>query len=231
MGTVAAVVGAGASLYGAVSSANAADEANSIARRSADLQAQIAMREQDRADEQWKRYKDIFSPVEDQIVAEAMQGPRYGLAEGRASADVAQAFDKSNAIAQRTATRYGLDPSSGRFADVMAKGNNLRGLAEVDAMNRSRMAEDDKAWAKKLTSIEIGKGLPAQSAALMNSAAAGYGNTANNMYGLANQYANSASKGMQSFGNQLSKIDWGSSGGSSSGGGSTYEPWNNGDLV
>lgn len=198
------------------------------------MQYEVAMRQEDRADEQWKRYKDTFFPVEDAIVEEAMKGPQYGLAEGRASADVAQAFDKSNAITQRSATRYGIDPSSGRFADVMTKGNNRRGLAEVDAMNRSRMAEDDKAWAKKLAAVELGKGLPAQSASLMNSASAGYGNAASNMYGMAGQYANSAGKGMQVAGNAMSNIDWDKVGGWFGGGSSTdasYQPWNNSDLV
>jgi hypothetical protein len=204
-----AIAGAAVAAVGVISSSNSANAANATAKDGMKMQKNIAGRQLDMADEQYDRYLDLYGDLEKGIVYEAQKGVDYEEAVGTASADVAQAFDKSHEIAKRDLTRYGMDPSSGRFAELESDYTNNRALAEVGARNMARQQVDDESWAKQLTAMNLGKGLPSDAANMMNSAASGYGNYTAQMNNMANQYSQSASKGMQAFGSSMNNVDWG----------------------
>lgn len=195
-----AVAGAAISYLGAKESADASEAAMAQQGRAADRQAEVAERQQDIADEQWERFKEVFAPLEDEIVASAMEEPDYAKAEGRATADVQGAFARSEEATARAAGRYGLDPSSGRY-DEMRRVNALdRTKTEVQQRNLAREQEDDKAWARKVAASSLGRGLPADARAGLSAAGRTYGDQAG-MYGRqAQDFASQAGSGMQAAG-------------------------------
>ena len=199
--TGAAVVGAGAALWSASESANSGRKADKRAKEAAEAAAAIAGKEAQLAEDQWNYYLDTYRVAEESIVEEAMAEPDYEGAAGRATADVAQSFDRSGDISRRNLTRRGIDPSSGTAIDVSRRTGTDRALAEVGARNISREQEDDKSWARRMAAVGLGKGIPGQAASLMSSAGAGYGRASDRASREATGYAGSAGRGVQAAGN------------------------------
>ena len=89
----AALVGAVAApvIGGLMADDNGAEGANNAAAAASDLQAQISR-------DQWNRYKEIYEPLERQMVDEAQDyasPENYAKAAGEASATVSQQFSKA----------------------------------------------------------------------------------------------------------------------------------------
>lgn len=196
----------GMALLGGKKSAKQSNQMSAEARAAYGQVKGIGDKQAAFADAEMERYDTSFRPIEDQIVTEAQAGPDYEGAMGRSNADVAQSFDKAQGINERNMQRYGIDPSSGRYGAQRDQYATNRALAEVGGRNQARAQEDDKSWARRLTALDIGKGNRGDAINAMGSAAGNYQNYATGMQSQANQAANSASKGVQTFGGQLDKI-------------------------
>lgn len=159
------------SIYSAEKQADAMSGA--MGQQTALLQRQVEM-----AEEQWARFQEVYGPLEDSIVAEAMEEPDYAGAAGRATTDVRKAYGTAEESRRREMGRYGLDPSMGRSTSMIDKGKRSEALAEVGARNLARQTEEDKSWAKKIAAASLGRGLPADAAMMMSSAASQYGQQA-----------------------------------------------------
>lgn len=130
-----------------------------------------------------KRYESVFQPIEDQFVKEATEygsEERQAAAAAEAKADVQTSAAAAKAQAQREAAALGINPNSGRFAGIQRAGEMGTALAEAGAANNARTATRDKGLALKADVVNLGRGLPAQSAqaasvglAAGNAAAAG----------------------------------------------------------
>lgn len=197
---------AGTSLFGASKSASAANKATAAGEASAALQYDIADRQMNIAEDQWQHYLDYFQPIEEQLAQQADRAPDYEGAASKASADTAQAFDKNVGITERSMGRYGVNPNSGRFAGMENQFALGRAAAEVNARNNARNTEDDKAWARKLATVELGKGLGSNASSALSGAASNANSSAQMQFGIANQKAQEASRGFQTFGQQLPGI-------------------------
>ena len=124
------------------------------------------------------RYKDVFQPLQDQFVNEAKNydsPEKQAEAAATAKADVMKAADQQQQINQRTMASMGLNPASGRFQGQARADSLNTALSSAGAQNAARQTVRDKALALKADAINIGSGLPAQSAA-----AAGLGLNAGN---------------------------------------------------
>lgn len=155
------------------------------------IDQQLATQEQQAgwATEDRARYKDVFQPLEDEFIKEV---DNYGSSErqaqlaGEARADVLKAAETQRQTSQRQMASMGLNPTSGRFQGVQRAGDLNTALASAGAQNSARTQVRDKALALKADAVNMGKGLPSQSAT-----AAGIGLNAGNS-AVGNQTAGNA---------------------------------------
>jgi hypothetical protein len=141
-----------------------AGDANAAATDSSRLQAQIAS-------EQWNRYKDIYSPLEDGMVKDAQNydsPENYAKAAGDASATVSQQFGKARDRLSRTP---GLDPSSGAYQANLSGLDLAQAATDATQQNAARQKVKDTAYARKTDALSLGKGLPAQASSALASSA------------------------------------------------------------
>jgi hypothetical protein len=114
------------------------------------------------------RYNKVFKPVEDQFVKEAKNyatPARQREAAAEARADVTSAAAASRETARRQEQAMGVSPLSGRYAGIERAGELGQSLATAGAENNARTQMRDKGLALKADVANLGRGLPAQSAA------------------------------------------------------------------
>jgi len=114
-----------------------------------------------------ERYESDFKPLEDEFLAEAKDyasPERQAAAAAEAKADVQSAAAVAKATAQREAAALGINPASGRFAGIDRAGEMGTALATAGAANTARQGVRDKGLALKADAVNLGRGLPAQSA-------------------------------------------------------------------
>lgn len=134
------------------------------------IDQQIATQDQQNkwALEDRTRYKDVFQPLQDEFVetAKNYDSPeKQAQAAAEAKADVMSAANQQQQVNQRTMASMGLNPASGRFQGQARADNLNTALASAGAQNTARQTVRDKALALKADAINIGAGLPSQSAA------------------------------------------------------------------
>lgn len=147
----------GGSLLGNNSATNASADATN-------LESQIAS-------DQWNRYKQIYSPLENEYVQEAQNydtPQQYAKAAGQASATVSDQFSKANQQLDRTP---GLDPSSGAYTAAKMGLNLAQAASDATAQNQARQQVKDTAWARKTDALSLGKGLAATASSELGSVA------------------------------------------------------------
>lgn len=106
-----------------------------------------------------------YRALEDELIGEVRrfneQQARDQFA-GQALADVNQAVGQQRNIASRNLQRMGINPNSGRFAQL----NNQYALQGAtlgsQAMNRARSGAQDRALQMKANAVALGRGLPQQ---------------------------------------------------------------------
>lgn len=151
-----------------------------------DQQMYTAEQQQKWAEEDRKRYKDKFLPLEDEFIKEASNygsPERQAAAAAEAKADVRTAVDQQRQISARQMAAQGINPASGRSRAVASSEDIQAALASAGAQNNARTTVRDKGLALKADAINLGKGLPSQAAA-----AAGLGlNAGNSATGNSNQ--------------------------------------------
>lgn len=165
------LIGAGVSLLGGMLGGKKASKTEDAAAAASRLQSEIAK-------EQWDRYKQIYAPLEQQLVGEAQGYDSAGnlaLAAGQASADVASQYGKARARLTRTP---GLDPSSAAFQASMVGLDMNQAAADATMQNSARQRVKDTAFARRAGVLELGKGLSNSAAANSGSAARGLGDLA-----------------------------------------------------
>lgn len=110
------------------------------------------------------RYEDIYQPVEDKQVENALtwdSADRKSQRAGMAGQRVASAFDAADAEATRSLESFGVDPSAVRFG-ALNRGSKLARAASIaGAQNKSDIDTDMQAVALRGDVINTGKGYPA----------------------------------------------------------------------
>lgn len=133
---------------------NGAQGANDAAADSTRMQAQIAR-------DQWERYKEIYEPLERQVVGEAQNydnPENFARAAGEASATVSNQFGKARDRLTRTP---GLDPTSAGYGASMVGLDLAQAATDATQQNAARQKIRDTAYARKTDALSLGKGLPA----------------------------------------------------------------------
>ena len=164
MSSAITAVVAGAVVSSVQADDNGAEAANNSVADANALQAQISR-------DQWNRYKEIYEPLERQMVDEAQDyasPENYAKAAGEASATVSQQFSKARDRLTRTP---GLDPSSGAYQSSLVGLDLAQAANDATQQNLARKNVTDTAYARKQSALALGKGLDATAASGLASSA------------------------------------------------------------
>ena len=129
------------------------------------------------ADEDRRRAKTVFEPLQDQFIAEAQgfdTAGRRAQVGREAVGDVRQQFALGRQQEERRLASMGVRPDSGRGMDVMGRGRNAESLAAAGATNLARRNVEDVGRNLRTGAINMGAGFsvnPATSMGLSNAAA------------------------------------------------------------
>jgi hypothetical protein len=143
---------------------NGAEAANNSAADANRLQAEIAR-------DQWNRYKQIYAPLEGEVIGlakDAGSRAEYEQAAGDAAATVSQQFGLAR---DRLSRAPGMDPSAPSFTKGMMDLDLAQAASGATQQNVARRAIKDSAWNKKVSALGLGKGLDTTAASGLASAA------------------------------------------------------------
>lgn len=119
------------------------------------------------SEEDRQRYQDLFQPLEERFVEEAStwdSQDRQAQRAAEAKADVLQNAAAQRAASQRQAASMGVNPASGRFQGLDRASELQTALAAAGAQNQARDQVRKEGVAMRADAVNVGRGLPAQSA-------------------------------------------------------------------
>jgi hypothetical protein len=146
------------------------------------------------------RYNSLYGPQADQYAREAgsyASNERLQHEMGRAESGVMQAGNAAQINAEQQLQGFGVDPSSGRYADLIRASKTADAAAAAGAGEQARRATEMEGTRRKETAMNYGAQLPAAGVNALNSAYQGIAGAENAALGLANTGVNlttSASK-------------------------------------
>ncbi|HEU4854388.1 MAG TPA: hypothetical protein VFS89_03770 [Nitrosospira sp.] len=140
-----------------------------------------------RATEQWNIYQDLFKPVEERMVSEAMNfdsPERQSRMAAEAGADVTRGYDAARDQSQRTMAAMGINPNSGRFAGLANENSLMQAKDTAGAMNRARRDTEMQGIALRTGAAQFGRNMPSTGIAAdsmaLNAGNSAVGNLASN---------------------------------------------------
>lgn len=185
------------------------------------------------------RYQNIFQPEENQLVQDAnsyASDARIKSNMGSAESTTEQDMEAGRQNSLRDLQAYGIDPSSGRYAELDQAERAKQAAAAAGAGQQSRLATEATGRALRSEAIQVGERYPGQITNELNTAmqgvsgaenaALGNANTGANMFGAAAPFIKfpSATNTTQSTGAQQSKSASNSGGSGGSGGAKASPP-------
>lgn len=144
--------------------------------RLTDQQVRLADANEARASDQWREHTDTWRPIEREYarrIQEFDTPERRERNASEAAADVTRAFDANKANQRRTAMSYGIDPNSGRFAEMDRVNDVERAKATSGASNSARRNTELQGIAMMQGGAQFGRGLPSTGIAADQLALAG----------------------------------------------------------
>ena len=194
-GFLGSVIAAGIGLVAADKSSKEARKGRKSAERALERQETRLDAQEARAQFLFDEFKRTFLPVERKLAAEADRGLNVERFTGEAVADVQQSFDKASEIATRNLQRFGVNPSSGRFAGLNRNIELARAASEAGAITGTRRFIEDTDFSRRAAVANLGRGLPALAVGAGRRGAGSAGGFA----GLAQQSAADAGKTAEFF--------------------------------
>lgn len=128
------------------------------------------------------RYTNLFQPQENALVNDAntyASTGRVASEMGRAESDTAQSMDAAKANAEQTLQSYGIDPSSGRYAELDRAQDAQRAAAEAQAGQAARYNTEATGRQLRAQAIQVGQQYPGQIVNSLNNAMQGYAGAEN----------------------------------------------------
>lgn len=139
------------------------------------------------------RYNSVYAPRETQFAkdADSYAGPeRMAHEMGGAESRAAQAGKAGEINAERELQSFGIDPSSGRYQDLIRASNTANSASAAAAGEAARRDTEAAGRQMKLQSIQIGQQLPGAAVNAMNTAYQGISGAENAALGRANTGVN-----------------------------------------
>ncbi len=116
-----------------------------------------------RADEQWNIYKDLFQPVEAQMVKDATEfdsPERQARMSAEAGADVTKSYQGALESNQRNMERMGVNPNSRKFQTLNTAGILSQAKDTAGAMNTARNNVVTQGLALRQGAAQFGRNMP-----------------------------------------------------------------------
>lgn len=204
-----------------------ADQQFGLTKKVVDQQLQTADTNQQHANSQWDYYTNTFKPIEQKMVSDAVSYDTPAMREqkaGEAGSSVARAYAQQRQAQQLQESGMGVNPNSGRWAEM----DRLSGISQAadtaGAENKARTDTQNMGWARMQDVSNFGRNMPSTAStayatslnagnsavgnnnATVNSVNSGMGvaqgwyNSANNSFGTANSgYANANKANMANY--------------------------------
>ena len=163
-----------------------------------------------------ERYESVFQPLQDEFIETAKNydsQERQDQVAAEARADVLRSSAQQREASQRQMAGMGVNPNSGRFQGIERAQDFSTALASAGAQNNARTALRDKAIALRADAVNMGNGLPAQSATAAgmglnagNSAVGNAGAAENNWRGNVGIVGQGFSGAMQGYGGMANTL-------------------------
>ena len=151
------------------------------------------------------RYEQVFQPLENQLISDAnsyASAPRVALEMGQAETGTGQAMDQGRINAEQNLESFGIDPSSGRYAELEQAQQAQKAAAQAGAGQAARYNTEQTGRALRSQAIQVGQQYPGQAVNALNSAVQSLSgavnaklantNTGVNAFNSADAYLNSA---------------------------------------
>lgn len=160
--------------------AKQASAAESDETRLRDRELALAEKQDARAEQLYRDYREIYQPREKALVEEAFGDELSpARAEARATTDVRDALDTARGITTRDLQRRGVDPMSGNALALDRENTLDAARMEAGARTRAREGTRDKNFARQLDTLSLGRNLPAQASSMTSQAQSGMGHVVN----------------------------------------------------
>lgn len=179
------------------------DELSPILRGIASSQQAAQEQQMAQAKDYYDYMQSTYRPVERSLVAQAQNfntdAYREQLAQ-KAAADAGRAFAQTQAASNRAMAGMGVNPNSGRFAQMQTQNNLGLAAQKAAAMTGTRQQAQQMGYARMLDAAGLGRGLSGASTAAYQGAV-GAGTSAGAMYmAPGNQFMQGLSAGGQTMG-------------------------------
>lgn len=181
-------------------------EMDALAKKVVDQQLTVGDANQKQAADQWARFQDLFVPVENRMVTDAMSidsPAEQARAAGEAGTQVVKSYDAAQKQSARNLASMGINPNSGRALAANSTVGAMKAADEAGAMNNARQVIKDKGITLRAGAANFGRNMP-------NTAANSYGltlNAGNNATGNQGAAINTALAGVgqmnQGFGTSI----------------------------
>lgn len=145
-----------------------ADEMSGLAKDVAADQLAASRKAQEWAAEDRTRFKTVFQPMQDELIATAKDWDskeRQDTVASAARADVLNAASGQAASRARTMASMGVSPTSGRYAGVERSADTATALAAAGAENGARATARKEAIALRGDAVNMGAGLASSAGA------------------------------------------------------------------
>lgn len=139
------------------------------------------------------RYNNLYAPMTDQYARESGTYASKGRLQhemGRAQSGVMQAGEAAKQKAEDQLASFGIDPSSGRYQDLVRASNTATAAAAAGAGEQARRQTEMEGTRRRENAIAMGQQLPGASVNALNSAYQGIAGATNAALGLANTGVN-----------------------------------------
>src|ERR1035437_3725712 len=117
-------------------------------------------------------YLSKYVPQQDQLIRDANSYTSQGRVQsemGSAESATAQSMDQGQLNAEPQLNSYGIDPSSGRYAELVNAQAAQRAAAQAGAGQQARLATEATGRALRSQAIAAGQQLPGQAVNALNS--------------------------------------------------------------
>lgn len=128
------------------------------------------------------RYEQVYQPLEDQLIQDAnsyASQPRIAFEMGKAESGAGQAMDANRLNAERELQSFGIDPSSGRYAELEMAQNAQRGAAQAGAAQQAQYNTENVGRQLRSQAIQVGQQYPGQAVNALNSEVQGLSGAVN----------------------------------------------------
>lgn len=208
MGILQDILGAATPLIGAAINYNNSADTNGLIKsavQSSDLANSITA-------DQWNYYLQNYRPAETAYTQRAMAAgspEEKERARGAANADVTNAYDAAGKATANRMQSFGINPSSPAYQATLSSGDLSKGAAMAGSTTMADRATQSRADSMLQDVSNMGRGVPSNAAASLNSNAAGKANLASTGQRVNAANAAVTGYGLNSVGNLVGKAaDW-----------------------